>query len=59
MAEMNFKQIWIMKLFQMRKNFYMLLNKTNQNDVPKENKIGIISVGEIKELQRGKYAAGT
>ena len=35
MAEMNFKQIWIMKLFQMSQIFYMLLNKTNYNDVAK------------------------
>ena len=42
MAEMKFKQIWIMKLFQMSQIFYMLLNTTNHNDVPKEIKFGII-----------------
>ena len=42
MAEMIFKQIWIMKLFQMSQIFYMLLKTTNHNDVPKEIAIGIV-----------------
>ena len=54
MAEMNFKQIRIMKLFEMSQIFYMLLNTTNHNIVPKEIKIGIVFLRENITFQYGK-----